>query len=58
VQSDRHRILLKEDDESFSPERPVLMSVHLDLRFAFIVLLDHPTFAKLLQRFVTYTAQF
>ena len=52
VQSERHRVLLKEDDEGFSTERPILTSVHLDLRLAFIVLLNHPAFSEPLQELV------
>jgi len=52
VQSECHRVLLKEDDEGFSAESSILTSVHLDFRFAFIVFPDHPAFAEPLQELV------
>ena len=52
VQSERHRVLLEEDDESFSAERPILTSVHLDLGLTPIVLLDHPAFAEPLEELI------
>jgi len=52
VQRECHRVLLGEDDEGLSAERPILASLHLDLRFTFVVFLDHPAFIELFQEFV------